>query len=59
VHITPEGRVDQVRLDSASSHAGFNRAAVRIAERLRYRPARWNDAPTDVWWMEAIDFRLP
>lgn len=59
IHVTEEGSVDRVRLHDPSPRDAFNRAAKRVALLRRYRPARDDGAPTDVWLFTRVRFELP
>lgn len=59
LHVTPDGRVDDVRLLASSGVEALDRAALDAASLLELRPAMRAGEPTPVWVRFGVVFRPP
>lgn len=58
VHIDEEGRVLEARVERSSGYEGLDRAALRVADAMRFRPALNRDRRVAVWIKMPIRFRV-
>lgn len=52
--VGPDGRVADAVVQTTSSNAAFDRAAVAVAKRLRFRPATTEGRPLPVWVIREV-----
>jgi len=58
VHITTEGRVDDVQVERSAGHAALDRAASEAIRKWRFEPARRGSAAVATWVVIPVEFRL-
>lgn len=58
IHIDAEGRVLETRLDRTSGFDAFDRAAVRVVDRMRFSPAYNREQRVPVWVSLEIRFEV-
>jgi protein TonB len=58
VHVTDEGRIDDVRVETSAGHAALDRAATDAIRKWRFEPARNGSVPVAVWVVIPVRFRL-
>lgn len=58
IFVGRDGSTREVRLDSTSGHRSLDEAALRVAEEVRFAPARNGDDPVDVWIAFPITFQV-
>ena len=57
--IDETGRVQRMMIKESSGHAALDEAALKVADVMRFRPARNGDEPVPVWVALPIEFRVP
>jgi len=57
IHIDEHGRVVETHVARSSGFAMLDKAAIRVAEAMIFRPAMNRDRVTDVWLAQPIAFR--
>ncbi|CAN5434676.1 hypothetical protein BH10PSE17_BH10PSE17_32380 [soil metagenome] len=58
VHVTTDGRTDDVRVASTSGYERLDRAAIEAVKRWRFVPAKQGDRPLAAWVQVPIDFNF-
>ena len=58
VHVTPGGRVDQIRVERSGGHQRLDEAALEAVRDWRFAPARRGNRPIAAWVLVPIHFKL-
>lgn len=58
VLVNREGRIEEAVLQTTSGSDQFDTTAAIVARRLRYRPARRDDAPVPVWVLVSVSILM-
>jgi protein TonB len=58
VHVTPEGAVGHVQLQSSAGHAALDAAAMEAVRKWRFEPARSGPAAVAAWAVVRIRFSV-
>lgn len=56
--VTAEGEVAERRVVASSGYEALDRAALRVADVFRFRPATWEGCSTHAWVQFPISFRV-
>lgn len=58
IYVDRDGRVENAQVKTSSGNAQVDDAALRIADKMRFKPAMNRDKRTDVWVSQWIQFAL-
>lgn len=58
IHIDTEGRMTEARIGKGSGYDALDRAALRVAEAMRFRPAMNRDTKVAVWIRQPVTFTV-
>lgn len=58
VYVDEEGRVTRTQVQASSGYRAFDRAAVKVARQMEFRPAINRDRPIAVWVAQPVRFEV-
>ena len=58
VHVTADGRIDEVQVERSAGHTALDRAAADAIRKWRFEPARSGSGAVAVWVVVPVEFRF-
>jgi protein TonB len=58
VHVLPDGRIGDVRVEHSAGHPDLDQAAMEAVRRWRFEPARRGADAVAMWVLLPVEFRL-